>query len=157
MQLAFPGVLSYFCDFSCFWKSAGDGMFQENPCKTLAGRTKIGVRPWTSSQKDSCQMKQSMLDLEAKQTLKMKPKILENHVRSGQLSSCQFLVVLEPLASAGVEVRGTPRHSRRSPPPQTVVLSIWSRRANGAASIKWFFFSAPLNTGAADDTGQHIQ
>ena len=32
-------------------------------------------------------------------------------------------------------------------PTETVVRHIWSRRPNGAASIKWFFF------GAADDTG----
>ena len=37
-----------------------------------------------------------MLHLEAKKTLKMKPKILENQVRSGQLSSCQGA---EPLGS----------------------------------------------------------
>ena len=46
----------------------------------------------------------------------MRSKILENQVRSGQLSSGQFLVVSGPLASAGAEVRGTQRHSRRSPP-----------------------------------------
>ena len=38
---------TFFCDFfhlSCLWKSAGEDMFQENPCKTLAGRTKIDIR-----------------------------------------------------------------------------------------------------------------
>ena len=44
----------------------------------------------------------------------MRSKILENQVRSGQLSSGQFLVVSGPLASASAEVRGTLRHSRRS-------------------------------------------
>ena len=62
-----------------FLKSASEDMFQENPCKTLAGRTEIDVCQGLAH-KITFAMEWSMLHLEAK-------KNLENQVRSDQLTS----------------------------------------------------------------------
>ena len=39
-----PSKFYRFRDFSCFCKPAGDDIVWENPCKNLAGHTKIEVR-----------------------------------------------------------------------------------------------------------------
>ena len=84
-QLAFRGGFWHIlCDFSCFWKSAGDDMFQENPCKTLAGRTKIEVRQGLAHKITFAKWKWKCYIFEAKKPSKWGQKSLK--VRSGQVS-----------------------------------------------------------------------
>ena len=77
----------------------------------------------------------------------MKSKILENQVRSGQLSSCQFFVVggtSPPLVWRG---RGTQRHSRMCPPLNGRSPHLIEAAKRGRLD-QMIFFSAPLTTRA---------
>ena len=78
----------------------------------------------------------------------MRSKVLESQVRSGQLSSGHVWAVSGPLASASVEVRGTQRHSRRSPPPRNGGPQHLIEAAIQGLLDQMIFFSAPLTTRA---------
>ena len=84
-QIAFPYVFEHiFCDFSCFWKSAGEDMSQQNPYKTLAGRTKIEVRLGLAHKITFAKWKWKSYIFEVKKPSKWSRKSLK--IKSGQVN-----------------------------------------------------------------------
>ena len=68
-------------------------MFSLRVQKSIQKPSKFGFKnPW-KFEHHLCQLKVKMLHFWSQKAIKMRSKILENQVRSGQLSSCQFFVV----------------------------------------------------------------
>ena len=82
----------------------------------------------------------------------MKSKILENQVRSGQLSSCQFFVVGGTSPRLVWKGRGTQRHSRMRPTPLSDRSPHLIEAAKRGRLDQMIFFSAPLTTRASPTT-----
>ena len=120
-----------FAIFHVFWKSASEDMFQENPCKTRAGR-KIDVRQGLAHKVTFATWSGQCYGLGTKK-IKMRSKFLENQIKSGQLSSCHVWAVPGP------------------PPLKRSFLAFDGGGQTGRVH-QMFFFPAPLTTRAPPTT-----
>ena len=91
-------------------------VFASSPKKPIQNPSKFGFKnPW-KFEHHLCQLKVNMLHFWSQKAIKMRSKILENQVRLGQLSSCQFFMVGATSLQPVWKGRGTQRHSRMCPP-----------------------------------------
>ena len=126
-------------------------MFSLRVQKSIQKPSKFGFKnPW-KFEHHLCQLKVKMLHFWSQKAIKMRSKILESQVRSGQLSSCHVWAVSGPLASASVEVRGTKRYSRMCPSLQRSFVT-FDRGGQTGPPRSNDFFSAPLTTHAPPTT-----
>ena len=92
-----------------------------------------------------------MLHFWSQKAINMESKILENQVRSGQLSSGHVFggrATSRPLVWKG---RGTQRHSRMCPPLKRSFVTFDRGGQTGPPRSNDFFFGAADDTRAADD------
>ena len=126
-------------------------MFSLRVQKSIQKPSKFGFKnPW-KFEHHLCQLKVKMLHFWSQKAIKMRSKILENRVRSGQLSSCQFFVVGGTSPRPVWKGRGTKHHSRMCPPPKRSFVTFDLGGETGPPRSN-AFFSAPLATRAPPTT-----
>ena len=122
-------------------------MFSLRVQKSIQKPSKFGFKnPW-KFEHHLCQLKVNMLHFWSQKAIKMRSKILENQVRSGQLSSCQFFVVGGTSPRPVWKGRGTKRYSRMCPPLNGRSSHLIEAAKRGRLD-QMIFFSAPLTTRA---------
>ena len=126
-------------------------MFSLRVQKSIQKPSKFGFKnPW-KFEHHLCQLKVKMLHFWSQKAIKMRSKILENQVRSGQLSSGHVFgqqAMSLPLVWKG---RGTKRHSRMCPPTKRRAQHLIEAATRGRLD-QMLIFSAPRTTRAPPTT-----
>ena len=127
-------------------------MFSLRVQKSIQNPSKFGFKnPW-KFEHHLCQLKVNMLHFWSQKAIKMRSKILENQVRSGQLSSGHVFGQQAGSPRPVWKGRGTQRHSRMCPPPKKRSSAAFVRGGQtGAPRSNAFLFGVADDTGAADD------
>ena len=122
-------------------------MFSLRIQKSIQKPSKFGFKnPW-KFEHHLCQLKVNMLHFWSQKAIKMRSKILENQVRSGQLSSGHVFGQQATSPPPVWKGRGTQRHSRMCPPPKRSFVT-FDRGGQTGPPRSNDFFSAPLTTQA---------
>ena len=122
-------------------------MFSLRVQKSIQKPSKFGFKnPW-KFEHHLCQLKVKMLHFWSQKAIKMRSKILENQVRSGQLSSGHVFGQLATSRPPVWKGRGTQRHSRMCPPLKGRSSHLIEAAKRGRLD-QMIFFSAPLTTRA---------
>ena len=126
-------------------------MFSLRVQKSIQKPSKFGFKnPW-KFEHHLCQLKVNMLHFWSQKAIKMRSKILENQVRSDQLSSGHVFGQRATSRRSVWKGRGTKRYSRMCPPPNGRSSHLIEAAKRGRLD-QMIFFSAPLTTRAPPTT-----